>query len=509
MKKLLALVLALLLALSMASFSSAEELDLPWGDEWITLKVSVFDRGTPGNSPADNNFWTKWIQENFGDPRHINVEWVVIPRSEEIPKLQALMAGGEAGDISFTYTESVVTNYVQQGGLYELTDLVEEYGPHIKEFLGDVILNAGRYEGGLYAIPARRVVVADQGMFIRGDLLKELGLDIPTTKDELLDVLRAFKEAYPDCNPYTEDKDLVLNHIAGLSYITDLEPKTFATTPIFMREGYEDYVLFLNTLYNEGLMTPDFALNDENALYAEVSSGKGLVYQANYDHPIRVSPGIMSTLRANDPDAEFIPLQCFESALDPTKYYHGSYNPWGLANFIPKTCEHPEAAIMYLDWMCEYDTIYFMQNGVEGVTFDLNEEGIPVIRQEGIPADMVFNSMQNLDYTLLVNGTWLDDPAKLMAAQAPSYQYPEYYNDEYVVGNTDLIIEGYHFDVVLEEDSKYGTTLSDFAKEILTKTTMAAPEDCLDLFHELCEQYMEQGGQAVYDEKVAAWDAAH
>ena len=508
MKKLLALVLALLLVLSMASFSSAEELDLPWGDEWITLKVSVFDRGTAGNTPADNNFYTQWIQENFGDPRHIKVEWVVIPRSDEVGKLQTLMAGGEAGDISFTYTESVITNFVQQGGLYELTDLIEEYGPHIKEFLGEDILAAGRFEGGQYAIPARRVVVADQGMFIRADLLRELGLEMPTTKDELADVMAAFKEAYPDKVVWTWSKNLTGNHIVTYSFLTDVEQESFATIPQIMRDGYEDYVLYLNWLYNEGYMGPDFALMDDNALYNEVASGKGLIYQFNYDHPIRVSPGVMSTLKANYPDAEFLPLNCFESVIDDTKYYHNSYNPWGLDNFVPKTCEHPEAAIMYLDWLCEYDTIYFLQNGVQGETYELNEDGIPVIFSE-INGDKHFNSMQNIDYTLLVNGTWLDDPSKLIAAQAPSYQYPEYYEEEYIVGNTDLILDGYHFDVVLENDSKYGTTLSDKWQEILTKTTVAAPEECLELFYQLRDEYMAEGGQAVMDEKVAAWEASH
>ena len=37
------------------------------------IKVEVFDRGTPGQTPVDNNYWTKWIQENFGNPNNIKV----------------------------------------------------------------------------------------------------------------------------------------------------------------------------------------------------------------------------------------------------------------------------------------------------------------------------------------------------------------------------------------------------------------------------------------------------
>ena len=168
MKKLLALVLVLTMCLSLLPLTSLAE-DVFRYDEPITLKISVFDRGVTGGTAVDNNAWTKWIQENFGDPRNIKIEWVVIPRSEEESKLNILMASGEAADISFTYNEALVTNFVAQGGLVELSDLIEKYGPHLKSFLGETVLSAGIFNGGQYAIPARRVVVATQGMFIRED----------------------------------------------------------------------------------------------------------------------------------------------------------------------------------------------------------------------------------------------------------------------------------------------------------------------------------------------------
>ena len=120
MKKVWSLILALALLLTMVSIvpATAESADVFRYDEPITLKVSVFDRGNTGGTAADDNHWTKWIQENFGDPRNIKIEWVVIPRSEEVPKLATLMMDeASCPDICFTYTESVVTDYVNQGGV--------------------------------------------------------------------------------------------------------------------------------------------------------------------------------------------------------------------------------------------------------------------------------------------------------------------------------------------------------------------------------------------------------
>lgn len=511
MKKLLTLVLALALCLTLVPFTSLADGDdgVYRYDENITLKVSVFDRGVTGGSAVDNNAWTKWIQENFGDPRNITIEWVVIPRSEEESKLNILMASGEAADICFTYNEALVTNFVSQGGLYELTDLIDQYGSNMKSLLGDDVLNSGIFEGGMYAVPARRVVLATQGMFIREDWLTELGLEMPTTREEFYNDLVAFKEAKPDCIPYAMGSDLRSHGPLMLSFIKDLDERTLACKAQPTWDGYSDYVVFLNKLYNEGLISPDFALDTSDLQLADVTAGKAGGYTSNYDHPIRVSPGTLAALQAYEPDAKLSPLNCFESVTDSTKYYHQSYLPSGLLNFIPVYSQHPEAAVMYMDWLCQYDTIYYLQNGIEGMTYELNDDGIPIaIDVEG---EYHFNSMQNLDYTLLINGQYLDDEEKLIKAQATSYQgYADLYEEEYIVGNTDLILAGNaHFDVVLPANSEYNTALSAFHKEMLTKAVMASPEDCLSIWEGMVEEYMNMGGQAVEDEKYAAWDAMH
>lgn len=517
MKKILSLVLALAMVMSFMLTANAES-EVYRFEEPVTLRVSVFDRGNAGGTAPDDNYWTKWIQENFGDPRNITIEWVVIPRSEEVAKLNILMASGEAPDICFTYDGGVVSNYVAQEGLMELTDLLDQYGPHIKALLGENVIKAGRKNGGLYTLCARRVVIADQGIFIREDWLDKLGMEMPTTKAELLEVLRAFRDN--DMNgdgdptneiPWAMGSDLRSTAIFQLSFLKDVSDRTIACTPRPMIEGYKDYALFLNQLYNEGLISPDFALDKADLLFNDLTAGKAGVYQYNYDHPIRVSPGILAALQSFEPEAKLTALQCFESAADPTKYYHGMYGAHGLNNFIPVYSQQPEAAMMYLDWLCQYDTIYFLQNGIEGITYDLDEDGIPVVKTpDEANHDKTFNSMQNLDYTLLINGQWLDEQDKLIKAQAKSYQgYADLYEDMYVKNHVDPINTGWTFEVVLEADAQYGTSLADFEKEMLTKVTMAKPEEAGALFDQLLEQYKAMGGQAVYEEKIAAWDAAN
>src|SRR5690606_22141172 len=74
--------------------------------ERVKLRVEVFDRGNaPEGLTVTNNLMTEYVQKNFGDPNNIDIEYVAIPRSEEINSLNVQMAAGTAPDLIFTYNE--------------------------------------------------------------------------------------------------------------------------------------------------------------------------------------------------------------------------------------------------------------------------------------------------------------------------------------------------------------------------------------------------------------------
>lgn len=60
------------------------------------------------------------------------------------------------------------------------------------------MLQYGQYDVGdgkeQYYLPARRIVVATQSMFIRKDWLEKLGMEAPTNVEELYAYLKAAKE---------------------------------------------------------------------------------------------------------------------------------------------------------------------------------------------------------------------------------------------------------------------------------------------------------------------------
>ena len=172
-------------------------------DETTTIRVMVWDRGdAPQGMTVEENKMSEWINEQVAD-LGLQVEFVAVPRSTSEDVLTTMMTGGNAPDIIFSYDQNVFLNYANLGGLADLTDAYENIGTTIQEQSGD-IQNMGLYDGSQYAILSKRGTENPRHTaYIRKDILDEMGLEVPTTKQELIDDLYAIHEKYPDMIPWS------------------------------------------------------------------------------------------------------------------------------------------------------------------------------------------------------------------------------------------------------------------------------------------------------------------
>ncbi|MCS7462849.1 extracellular solute-binding protein [Paenibacillus doosanensis] len=473
----------------------------------VTLTVEVFDRGIQGQPDLNNNTWTRYINEHFGKPNNAIVKFVPVPRSQEIDKLNVLMAAGEAPDISFTYDSATVSRYAKINGIMQLDDILAKDGKELTNYLGKTVLSYGVFNGKQMAIPAKRTSLAWIGMFIRKDWLDKLGMPVPTNRDELYNALVAFR----DKNPGGVDGVIPwgvaatgMNYSFGNvseSFWGKQSEEEFVTAPGWLRPGNKDALKFLNKLYNEKLISPDFAL-DKTAKQADadVTNGKVGFFSANWDYPLRQN--ISESLKANAPDANFVPIDTFKN--DEGKYKKIAYNENGVNVFIPKSSKNAELAIKYLNWMSNPDVLFFLQYGQEGVNHKM-ADGIPqVINQTG---DNMQTSYLNLDYTLVVNGVELGDPEKnikALAASAPGLE--EVAKQSYKINTMDTYT-AFFFDTPNESNIKYGKTLSDMGNQMTDKLIVCKPAEFDSLYDKLVEEYMAAGGKAVMDENVKIYKA--
>ncbi len=92
--------------------------------------------------------------------------------------------------------------------------------------------------------------------------------------------------------------------------------------------------------------------------------------------------------------------------------------------FIPAASKVPEAAVRYINWLAKPEVYRFLQFGEEGKNHKI-VNGLPAT----IPADgpTIQNSVNNIDYTISMNGIWLGDEETTDKAIANGYTCdPEY-----------------------------------------------------------------------------------
>lgn len=468
----------------------------------VTLKVEVFDRG---NSPAPytitNNYLTNLVQERFGDPNNIDVEFVPVQRSEEVTKLNVLMASNtDVPDIVFTYDSSVFYRYAQQGGLTDVGALLDEYGPNLKNFIGEDTLTFGQLEGQQYAIPGKRAITGRYSSYIRQDWLDKLGLPVPTTTDELYTTLKAFKEQDP---AGLGSKNIPMGMaLAPAQYETliysFMKPISGDLTygqryELPLHEGFKDAMQFLNKLYNEGLISKDFSLDEDKTQLAKDIQNGNIGYWSEDVDVLFYADGTLDNLYKNVEGSVVTPVDVLTNPNVDNKHIKSRYASNGMYIMIPKSSKRAVEAIKYLDWMASDNNLIDMYSGVEGENYDL-VDGIPVVKADASQEflDRIYNSG---DMAIISNGKNIGDQETNEKAWISGFpeRNQEALKQSIAIANTDTI-GPIVFGKPIETESQYGTTLNDKLSVIIVKTAMVKPEEFEAVYEAEMKDFMSLGG---------------
>ncbi|GHU61590.1 hypothetical protein FACS189418_1490 [Clostridia bacterium] len=478
-----------------------------------SITVEVFDRGTPGGSDPTNNFYTKWIQEKCLADIGLEVNFVSVPRTEEIPRLNNLMAAGKAPDIAFTYSIPTFFNFYKNGALADLTPYLEN-APDLVDFLGKDVLDRGEVEGKQMAIPAKRVLKGKFSTYIRKDWLDALNLSLPTTTQEYYEALVAIKEQNPagvsNVIPLTLTSDVAwragpLLQSFVKADITEEELYVNGVNESYMlMPGYKEGVRFLNKMYNEGLIDPEFSLyNDDNKSDDSVARGQTASLMHNWDWPYRSAPGIYNNLVQNVSEAELVPIDPFDDSNGTHR--KSAYDPSGIRIIVPSTSKNPEGAVQYLNWLAKYENRYFLQTGVEGETFEM-VDGLPVLK-EGVTGDKAMNSLNNIDYVTILNGFDLGDEDKNIQYAVNAYpNASELAEEAYHISMNDA----FYFPGIntpIESEAPVGSTLKEKEKALLANAIMAAVKDFDKVWDDGLQDWLNSGAEEARKERQQIWDS--
>ena len=383
---------------------------------------------------------------------------------------------------------------------------IEQHGANIKSFLGDT-LEYGVFSGTQYVIPQKRLFTGIVGSQIRKDWLDALGLPVPSTKEEFVSTLQAFKDNDPAGDgrtiPWGMSADLMTQGFYSLHYTfkQEMSEEDFYTVNPWEQPGYKDGLEWVNSIFSQGLISPEFALDkDSSQLKAAISNGQVGFYLSNVGQYHHASSPVIASLLENVPEAEYVPCYPFENAEG--KYPKLMYYPYGHYLMVPAASQVVDEAVMFLDWMSQSEVLFTLTSGFEGENYEM-KDGVPVdLPYEG---EKKLSSDHNNDYVITLNGRDIGDYEQNLDLRAMGHApHEQFFKDSYAMAATDGVLDPWSFtgfQEPVQSEAKYGTTLNEKRNEMFVRLYMCTPGEFSGLYDSLVEEYMEIGGREVAAER--------
>lgn len=335
------------------------------------ITVTTYDTGRVAQDEGTNadNRWTRWINENGP----VNVTYEAITFAQLREKVNVMYASGSAPDLLMAFDPVLRNSLYDQKQLMPIDDLVENHSTEYKKLLEEnpLLRKAGtKPDGKLYEVGRIQWVNPLRGIMIREDWLEKLGLEVPTTTEELYQVAKAFAEQDPDGNGVKDTYGIALSGSAEYT-ITQM---FYAIKPWVVEDGklvwkweyIKEATAFKKRLYEEGIVDRDF-FNDKNMAKAKQDfiNGKLGIFTPNFNSPQDIVLQYLDPLQENVPDAKITLIPFPESPFG--RFTPTLENPVQMTGAISATTKEPEAVMAYIDFMVSDKTADVLDYGLEGV----------------------------------------------------------------------------------------------------------------------------------------------
>ena len=368
---------------SQAETAETGEFQLPIVDEPTTLSYFVADDSNAAIMTTDwndNEFYQE-MERRTG----VHLEFEMVSSADYQTNFNQMNASGNLADMIYvgaSYYAEGVDAAIDDGYFLDLTDLVDEYMPNYEKVRTSDVqyeLLSTTDSGRLGAVYELRQSKQGPwlGLWIRQDWLDDLGLETPVTFDDYHEVLTAFKNEKGATAP------LILNFSGsdgefgtmsgGLNVLNSwqLDETGKVNFGPYM-DAWKEYVTIMHQWYTEGLIDPDFMATDERtADMAKVVTGASGLFAALYTMPS------VYEAASEDPNMNLAPVNppVMNEGDEGHIRLRDSYTSGNTA--ISADSENWEVALRWLDYLYTDEGALLANYGVEGDTFEFNEDGEP------------------------------------------------------------------------------------------------------------------------------------
>lgn len=362
--------------------------------------------GTLTNEPAtltwfmpNNDSWARQILDLnetlfFQEMERItgvHIEWQMPPVGQHNEQFSLLINSGDLPDIITHETDMSYPGggdkAIQDGAYLRLNELIEEHAPNYSALINstpDFSSQSKTDEGNIwgFSMVEEKRQGAWLGMVVRQDWLDKLGMETPVTLDDWHEMLTRFKNELDAEAPMLMEVDGTWNCEEILSAF-DVGSRFYQVDGVAkygpIEPGYREYVELMRQWYAEGLIDQEF--NTRSDASDLISNDEVGAYREGF-YMLRARKQT-----AVAPDFRLVGVPTPVKAEGDVVHLRQSNNyVRGYETAITTACKNPELAVKYLDFIYS-DEGYLLSNyGVEGVTYNFDENGEPQL------SDLIVNN---------------------------------------------------------------------------------------------------------------------
>lgn len=285
----------------------------PIVDEPITVTAVVVGQ----DMTNERIFW-----QQLAELTNINVEFINV----EPEQLNVFLAGNEWPDFFLSGLDSsILYEYGALGN--KLVDYKEyrDIMPNLWSIFEDYPLAekcSTQTNGAIYALPRIEETSTNTlaRVHYRADFLEENGLEVPSTPEEFYEVL-------VKCRDLNNGEAPLVQNVSGRDYTTSIVYPAFGehalpglyddgTGTVYddrVEQQYRDFLIYMNKLYEEGLLHQEYLTLDTNSMLSLVQAGTAVFFSecsasvtADMFSDGQLHIGVMKPLVAKEGD----PIQC-------------------------------------------------------------------------------------------------------------------------------------------------------------------------------------------------------
>lgn len=333
---------------------------------------------------------------------NVKVNWIDWPQIAQKERRSLAFAGGDLPDAfygSWSFDKPDVVKYGSEGQLLDLTPyLNEEIMPNVTKLFNEVDGLRTSLEvptGEVYVLSTldeNGLPETNDTLVINTEWLDKVGKTMPTTTDEFIGVLKAFKEA-GDLNGNGKEDEIPFsflymggnNGAFGLMGFTGI-PYQNKNSRMAIKDGqpafipaldeYKTYLNFLHEISAAGLLDPEVFTMDQPTYNAKTQNPEPFI-------------GVISTWTAESVNR---PIEGFDTTQDgvyqympPLKGKDGVEPKWGkrinpqngnISFGISSETKHAEALAAWIDIAYDPMTSFTNYVGIEGYSVKKEGEGM-------------------------------------------------------------------------------------------------------------------------------------